>query len=291
MSIKFEIRYPNGQRGDVLIEGERAVIGSGAHCDVRLTMDQAAYEQLVVEAVGNTLRMEAKADQPAATMNGMTFSSGTLPPEAVIEVGGVRLMANLVFDGTQKQNSGPSSKKELSPASLLGLAVMVGALAFLSVWDGEGKLAPAPTESPSLFGAPPLACPQSDAGQARAYAEEQLEVAESKRERLAFAAKDGVEAVHLYELAAACFRQGNDGAGTREAEAMASGIKESLGREFRTRNLRLSHTLKVEDYELAVSDWRVLHELVADSSGVYAEWLDDVATALEARGFPPSDRQ
>ena len=291
MSIKFEIRYPNGKRDEVLVDGERAVIGSGAHCHVRLSMDQAAYEHLVVEAVGNTLRVETKVDQPPSTVNGMAFSSVALPPEAAIELGGVRLMASLVLDGGQKAGSDPAHKKELSPASVLGVVVILGTLLFLAVWDGKAPLAPPPSEAPDLFGAATSACPEGDPSQARAYAQEKLEVAESKRERLAFAARDGVEAVHLYELAAVCFQHAADAKGQHEAETLAHGIKESLAREFRTRNLRLSHTLRVEDYELAAADWRVLRELVGGASGAYTEWLDHVAKALEARGFPPMDRR
>ena len=59
--LRFEIRYPNGHREAAVVEGERALIGSASHCDVRLPMDAAAYEHVLIEVQGSTLRAESKA--------------------------------------------------------------------------------------------------------------------------------------------------------------------------------------------------------------------------------------
>ena len=60
--IQFDIRHANGQRESAVVEAERAVIGSAAHCDVRLPMDQAAFEHIVVEVVAGKLRAEPSTE-------------------------------------------------------------------------------------------------------------------------------------------------------------------------------------------------------------------------------------
>src|SRR3954463_11227417 len=103
-TIKIDIRHSNGQRESVVIEGERAIIGSASHCDVRLPMDQAAYEHVLIEVQGSTLRAESKVESPAATINGMPFAASTLATDAVLGIGNIRLYVSSVrdlFDGPQ----------------------------------------------------------------------------------------------------------------------------------------------------------------------------------------------
>src|SRR5437773_12176429 len=96
--IKFDIRHANGQRESAVVEGQRALIGSAAHCDVRLAMDQSAYEHVLIEVVGSTLRAEARAEQPPATVDGVELVASALSPDAVLGVGNTRLYVSFVPD-------------------------------------------------------------------------------------------------------------------------------------------------------------------------------------------------
>ena len=117
-----------------------------------------------------------------------------------------------------------------------------------------------------------------------AFAEEQSDLAEGKRERLPFAVEDGVAAVGLYQVAAACFRTGADDARATEAAQAADALQRELADDYRARRLRLSHLLTVEDYELAMKDVTVLRALTSEKKGRYFEWLGQVAEQLKAKG-------
>ena len=280
--IQFDIRHQNGQRESAIVEGQRALIGSASHCDVRLAMDQSAYEHVLIEAVGSTLRAEARAQQPPATIDGVELVASALSPEAVLGIGNTRLYVSFVPDALD----GPQvleNKQARSPLGLL-LVPLLGALAYLALWDGESKIAPPPAQVQALFSDAPVTCPQRDASRARAFAEEQTELAEGKQERLPFAIEDGVSAVGLYRLAASCFATGGETTRAREAEQAAALLKQDLSDEFRARRIRLSHLLTVEDYALAFKDVSVLRALTSERKGRYFEWLTQVTEQLKSKG-------
>jgi len=281
--IKFDIRHANGQRESAVVEGQRALIGSASHCDVRLAMDQSAYEHVLIEAVGSTLRAEARAQEPPATIDGVELVASTLSPEAVLGVGNTRLYVSFVpdaLDGPQVLEKQPGKSHLLA----LALIPVFGAILYLLFWDAQSKIAPPPAQVQALFSDSPVSCPQQDAGRALAFAEEQMELAEGKHERLPFAIEEGVFAVSLYRLAASCLHFGGDHARANEAEQAASLLKQSLGDEYRARRLRLSHLLTVEDYTLALKDVSVLRALTSEKKGRYFEWLAQVAEQLKAKG-------
>jgi len=282
--IQFDIRQANGQRESAVVEGQRALIGSGSHCDVRLPMDQAAYEHVLVEAVGTTLRVEARAEQPPATINGVKLVASALSPDAALGIGETRLFVNFVPDALDGPQISAKQKAQ-NPLLILALIPIFGALAYLLFWNDETKIAAAPAEVQTLFAETQAACPQQEPAQALAFAEEQSELAEGKRERLPFAVEDGVLAVGLYRLAAACFRTGADDARAHDAELAAESLKHDLTDDFRARRLRLSHLLTVEDYQLAMKDVSVLRALTGEKKGRYFEWLTTVAEQLKAKGI------
>ncbi|HKO46857.1 MAG TPA: hypothetical protein VJV79_04000 [Polyangiaceae bacterium] len=281
--IKFDIRHANGQRESAVVEGQRALIGSASHCDVRLAMDQSAYEQILIEVVGSTLRAEARAHQPPATVDGVELVAGALSPDAVLGVGGTRLYVSFVpdeFDGPRLSNK----QQATNPLLALGLIPIFGALLYLLFFEGDSKIAPPPAQVQALFADGPLACPQQDPSRALAFAEEQTEIAQGKQERLPFAVEDGVFAVGLYRLAAVCFHTGSDGVRAAEAEQAATLLEQELSDEYRARRLRLSHLLTVEDYALALKDVSVLRALTTEKKGRYFEWLTQVTEQLKAKG-------
>jgi hypothetical protein len=281
--IKFDIRHANGQRESTVVEGQRALIGSASHCDVRLAMDQSAYEHVLIEAVGSTLRAEARAKQPPATIDGVELVASALSPEAVLGVGNTRLYVSFVPDALD----GPQileKQQAKSPLLAFLLVPVFGALAYLLLGDADSKIVAPPAQVQALFSDAPVNCPQQDAGRARAFAEEQTELAEGKQERLPFAIEDGVLAVGLYRLAASCFVAGGDAGRASDAEHAATLLRQDLDDEYRARRLRLSHLLTVEDYALALKDVAVLRALTSEKKGRYFEWLAQVSEQLKAKG-------
>lgn len=283
--IQFDIQLPNGQRESTFIEGERALIGSASHCDVRLPMEQAAYEHVLVEVVGGTLRAEAKADDPPATLNRMPFSAAPLAEDSVLGIGKVRLFVTLVrdVDVGGSQLASKKSKQGSNPAVQIGLLAVFAAAAYLLLMEKDNQLAPPPQKTPELFTGAAPKCKHSNATQAVGFAAEQLALADGKRERMPFHASDGVAAVTHYQTAAACFRVAKEPEAAAEAEQAADSLKKSLQEDFRSRRLRLSHMIKVGDYEIARQDVKVLLALTEGKSGQYVDWLKRAAKDLEGK--------
>jgi hypothetical protein len=281
--IHFEVHHPSGQQETIRVEGERALIGSAAFCDVRLAIDQAAYEHILVEVVGTTLRAETKVDDPPATLNGMPLSAATLPPDAVLGVGNVRLAVSFVPDLASGPDPVTAKSKESNPvvAGLLLLGFAAAGYLILNAEDPE--IAPPPGGDLALFAKTPSSCPQSRPEQARAFALERMGLAAAKRERLPFSVRDGVTAAELYDTAAACYRLSGDADLENQATENAVTLKQDLTREFRARKLRLAHMLKVQDYALALRDVSVLSSLTADKRGPYVDWLARVGQQLERK--------
>lgn len=281
--IHFEVHHPGGQRETIRVEGERALIGSAAFCDVRLPVDRAAYEHVLVEVVGATLRAEAKADEPPATLNGMPLGAATLPPEAVLAVGGVRLVVSFVADLASGPDPVTAKVKQDNPLVAALLLVGFAVAGYLLLDAKEPEITPPPGGELELFAKAPSGCPESQPEQARALAAERVGLAAAKRERLPFSARDGVTAAELYDSAAACYRLSGEAELSKQASEIAQTLKQDLTREFRARKLRLAHMLSVEDYALAQRDVGVLSQLTTDKRGPYVDWLAKVSQQLERK--------
>lgn len=269
------------------VDGERLLIGSGAHCDVRLPLDQAASEHVAVQVVGGTVRAESKASEPPATVNGVPFTSIPLAPDVPLRIGTTLLfiaLGDFAFDGAPAERE--QKKEATSPfMKILGIGVL-GALAYLFLNHDTTPLDVAPTRTPDLFPAVAASCPQSAPDQARSFAAEKFDIAEGKRERSPFAPKEGIQAVQLYETARACFQQAGDQASAAEADGAAKQLRASITQDFRARRVRLEHLLDIGDYELAATDVRVLRSLTDGRPGPWATWLVAVNQTIRQKAPP-----
>ena len=279
--IQFDIRHANGQRESAVVEAERAVIGSAAHCDVRLPMDQAAFEHIVVEVVAGKLRAEARADQPPATINGMPLTACTLELDSALGVGRTRLFVKYVPEVQGASQASSAQKKGSNPAVQVVLLAVLAVLGYLLLQGSSSTIAPQPAKAPELFSNEAPSCPKKDPRQAAAFAQDQMLVAHGKRERMPFVMTDGVAAVDMYLVASACFSAGGQEAEAQSAKETAEALKAQITNDFRARRLRLDHMLKVEDFEVAAEDVEVLRSLMRGKKGRYVQWLAMVDKRLE----------
>jgi hypothetical protein len=284
--LRFEIRYPNGHREAAVVEGERALIGSASYSDVRLPVDQAAYEHVVIEAIGQTLRAQAKAQHPPATVNGMPLTSSPILPDTVLGVGSVQIFVSLGSGDVERPKAGSQKdkKKEGSPIiRILGL-IALPALGYMVIADDEPPLPAPPASAPALFASAAAACPEPSQQAAMALAREKRDLAEGKRERHPFAPSEGVAAVDLYRLSAACFRTAKAEDQAKDVEQTARQLTDTITADFRARRLRLEHMMAVKDYELVRTDVNTLMALTAGKQGPYVTWLSKVSEDLKRRG-------
>jgi hypothetical protein len=285
--IRFEIRYADGRKEVTHVDGERALIGHGAHCDVRLPLDQAANEHVAVQIVGETVRVETKAFDPPATVNGLPFTTMPIGPDVPLTIGATRVFISLGDFGIEGVAVVKKRNKDgTSPfMKVLGVGVLVaGAYMFMN--NDEAEAPTAPMQAPELFGPAATTCPQAAPDQARAFAVDKRDIAEGKRERSPFVPKDGVQAVELYEVAAACFRRAGDSAGASAAQSDAAQLRASITQDFRARRIRLEHLIGVGDYQLARYDVTVLRSLTEGKPGPWVNWLAHVAQVVTQSGAP-----
>jgi len=280
--LKFQIRLQTGQVEQLAIEAERVLIGSGAHCEIRLPIDQARVEHVLIELGPAGVFARALSFEPPPTINNIAFQQAPLPPGAVLGVGGCQIYVELADSAG---NVGGQAPKKKSPISLIALLILipVGAYVLLSDDEEGTTTTPSPRQVPELWAAAGAQCPYNDRGQALAFAREKMAIADAKRERRPFHVQDGVQAVPTYEAAAACFRAGGDATSGSLAEESAKFLRRDITDDFRTRRVRLDHALAIEDYVSAQKEVRVLLQFTEGKSGDYVTWLSNLERKLKLK--------
>lgn len=280
-ALLVQIRAPNGTVEQMVVDGERVLIGSGAHCDIRLGMDQAALEHLTLTPTQGGVYVQALSFDPPPTVNGVPFTQGPLPVGAIIHIGSTQLAASItdaagVTAPKQKQKSSP-----ITVISLIGIIVGGYFLLFGGPQQNEDE---APREAPALFGAAITACPQQGTrDQLLALAREKQLAADSRRERRPFYPQDGVVAVPLYEQVAACYQAAGDPAAAAEASGNAQALRRDIDLEYRTHRLRLEHFLKVGDFPSSQREVRLLRQYTEGAKGDYVAWLENLDRKLKRK--------
>jgi hypothetical protein len=127
------------------------------------------------------------------------------------------------------------------------------------------------------------ACSAAGAGvEARAFEADRL--GRAKRERYAFAGKDGVEALPLLREAVACFRDAGRIQDAQRVQAALADLCERLNVDVLSLGLTLSAALERERFAEALRTVRKLQALVGTGrTGAYAEWLDRTRRDLEGK--------
>jgi hypothetical protein len=279
-TLKFQIRLHTGQVDQLSMEAERVLIGSGAHCEIRLPVDQARVEHVLIELGPAGIFARALNFDPPPTINNIPFQQAPLPPGAVLGVGGCQILVEIT-EGAAGTPGGP--KKKTSPLMFIAMAIIVpvGLYSILVDDPVEGQKA-SPKQAPELWQAPVASCPYTG-GQALAFAREKMAVADAKRERRPFHVQDGVQAVPTYEAAGVCFRAGGDAASGTLAEESAKFLRRDITDDFRTRRVRLDHALAIEDYVSAQKEVRVLLQFTEGKSGDYVTWLSSLERKLKLK--------
>lgn len=281
--LRFDIRHPDGRVEQLTIDGDRALIGSGAHCEIRLPIDQAGIEHVLIQVSPAGVFAEARSFQPAPTINGAEFTRSQVVPGSVLGVGYTQIAITIVDLVGQ---AAVTTKKEnkVSPLTLVLAAVIVPASIysmFFAKPKSEG--APPPREIPELWEAPITNCPERSPEQARAVAEQRLAVALSKQERRPFYVQDGVAAVPLYETASACFKVAGDARFSKFAANRGDLLRREVAEDFRTHRVRLEYALSRKNWELAQKEVGVLLAFLEGQQSQYVNWLSDLERRLRLK--------
>jgi len=283
MTLTLSIQLTSAGRTESFsVEADRVRIGSAAYCEVRLPLGEAAPVQLVLEDAGPLgLRVEVLADSPPALIAGKPLSTGVFPSSAQIEIGRNRIGVATLMAAVPGASS--QRKSKTSPVTLLAAAIAIpfgfAQLAFSPRDEGLTS----PTKPPALFASARPNCPQTEPGSALAFAAQERELGDSKRERRPFRAADGVRAVGLYRMTAACLRSGGDSARANDADRAADALERDLTESYRTHRVRLDHALSTKNYVVAQSEVRALRDLLSGTPGEYVTWLESLSRRLSLR--------
>ncbi len=274
--LRFQIRQPSGQIDQLFIESERVLIGSGAHCEIRLPLDQAAVEHALVQLAPAGVFVQALSFQPPPTVNGIPFTQGPLPSDAVLGIGQFQINVTRAEGAAAAAAVGKKDdkkKQRVGPLAVITLAIAGGAAYYLFFTNDNAGGDGSAYRAPELWGPPVTQCTQPSRDRAAALAIERFGVGNSLRERRPFHVQDGINAVPIYELAAACFRVAGDEPSANEALAAANTLRKDLNDDYRTHRVRLEHSLKIEDLQTARKEVHTLLQFTEGKQGDYVTWL------------------
>ncbi|HMJ52549.1 MAG TPA: hypothetical protein VK540_10750 [Polyangiaceae bacterium] len=291
-ALRIKVHHLGGRSEELVIETETIRIGSGAHCEVRLPIDQARFEHVVARATASGVVVSARAFDPPPTLDGVDFTEALLPPGAVlrihqssIEISSVARIPDVLATDQGKRAT------NRRPAVILVLGLAAAGLMIAAKPRAKDTADDAPL-APQLFAAERPVCPRTSAEAAEAIALAKLDLATIKRERSPFHPEDGVLGVPLYELAAACFRVAGKQEEEEEASAAATQLKARVSDEFRMHQVRLQYALKVKDWKMAQDEVRTLRDYALTAEGPdgssqrgarasYAVWLSNLDRKIE----------
>ncbi len=276
-ALRFDITLPDGSRESLQTDAERVLIGRGAHCEIRLPEGEYAREHVIVERVGDALRVVARAFTPPPLLDGDPIAEAVVSAEAELAIGPVTIEIRRLETSDVAR---PATPSRATPVLRIAILIATATLGWLLLARASRTSDAAPAAIPQLWSDSPPPCPVP-AAQARAMALEKRIVADGKRERHPFYACDGVEAVTLYETAAACFRLAGDPVNADELSATARQLRAEVTDDFRVRRLRLERALAAQDEEVAAQEVVMLRGLLQDRPGPYNDWLNGLARKLE----------
>ncbi len=284
-TLRFQIQHSNGRQEQVTVEAERALIGSGAHCEIRLPIDQAAVEHILIQVGAGGVFAQALNFEPAPTIGGVPFTQAPLPADAVLGVNATQMLVSIV--GDQIGAGGPKKSGKTNP--MLIVAAMAGAALaawmFLDTDDNTTRIEP--QEFPKLWESATTTC-EKNPNEALAYANDRRVIADGKRERRMFHVKDGVDAVPLYETAAACYEKAGDKSNADASREIANSLRKELDDDYRTHRMRLQHAMGVKDLETARKEVRTLIEMTEGKEGPYVSYLHVIERDLKQKLGRPS---
>jgi hypothetical protein len=291
--LKIKVRHVGGRTEELTVETDQVLIGSGAHCEVRLPIDQARFEHVLVRSGPAGLFASARSIDPPPTLSGAEFTEAPILPGSVLRVSQsaieIEPIALTVDPSTAKQDAGSRNAR---PLVILVLGIAASAAIYLARPHAK-KTGDEPAVIPELFGATGGTCPQTEALAAEALAQSKVSLANAKRERSPFYVQDGIGAVHLYQLAGACFRMARRYEDAEQALAAADALKETITEGFRVHRMRLKYALTSNDWEMALGQVRILRtytsfgatddgdETGKHSDDEYATWLSNLNRQIE----------
>lgn len=281
--LRFSVRFPDGRNEVLTVDSDKVLVGSGAHCEIRLPAEHASVEHLEITMSVGAVYAQARAADRLPQLNGVEFMQTPVLSGSVITVGGCQLEVAVVEISDNPQVIKKKQEKT-SPVTYL-LAILAIPLAAWLILDDDGDKGPPkmPKDPPVLWDKGVANCPVSDVDEAVAVASEKWVSAEGKAERRPFRVQDGVAAVPLYEVAAACFDAAGKGDEAQAAKEAGDQLRRKVGEDYRAHQVRLEHALSVKDLITAQKEVKILRAFTEGLAGDYVVWLANIERQIQLK--------
>jgi hypothetical protein len=272
--LELSVRYPDGTRQELSVDSATALIGSGAHCEVRLPSEDAAIEQLRLSLDAAGVFGQVQSLERSVTLNDVPFVEGRLLPGSSLNIGRVELTVSVTEAVVARSQA--TKTRDPGRSATFALAALGFPLGFYLLLSQRAADTALPTEvqPPPLFAEPSgTQCPEAEQKAALAIAREERRRAEIARERAPFSGQDAVSAVVAFRRSAACFELAEAREQANDSVSQAEVLERNVETEFHVHRVRLERLLATKSYEEARTEVRLLLSYVGRHGSSYANWL------------------
>ncbi len=280
MHAYIEIVRADGRVDTRPLEGDQITLGSGADAGISIP-DAPELEPihllLAPRGEEGCWVSVAQGADTVAWVSGKKHENGILKWGSEIDIGSLSLRINHALVEEQER------KAQRRRWAIIGLLVVLLILGSLLNRKKGDRLPRRPAEAPALFAAELPACPETEHPAARARAETARDEADARVVRYPFDAQDGVAAVDLLGVAAACLQVAGDDAEAASVIAERDRIKNQIEEDYQLHRVRLGRVLKERRRDLALIETKAILALVEHRDGPYRNWLIRLQRHLEIK--------
>jgi len=275
--IEVVVTHADGAAARHSVEVEQITIGRSKLADV--TIDGAPevddLHLLAVPRLDGLWISPARDASVAPTAAGRVLGNEIVPFGAEIDIGSVTLVFRRV--ASEDRPAGLLGMRPLLMVALLAVALV------LALKPGGREAAPSTSAAPpELFDEEAVTeCP--DAEQPLRGAREASSLGASKEARYAFDARDGLEAVTLYEVASRCFEAAGDQPQARASRARRDRMRRRLIGDYKSQRVFLERAREALDHAEMLRAARAVRAYVDHRGGPYRDWLIRTERYAEAR--------
>jgi hypothetical protein len=265
MSISIELIYADGTIETHAGLGAEVTIGKSAEASLRVErVSELAPLQLLLVARRNGVWVsDARGAQVVATRDGKPVGNSIVPWGTEIDVGSLTVRV---------RRPAPPKSSTRTVALVAGLAVIAAGGLMLSRHRGGPELPSTSAQPPRLLDDAAVVCPDSPQPPGQRAAEMSSK-ADAKETRYPFAAHDGIEAVELYRMAAACYEQAKRSDQSQEMAARGADLARRLEQEYRATILQQRRALRSRDLPTVLATTGMLKTLLDGRTDPYTQWL------------------
>lgn len=276
-ALHLDVQRSEGTYEALTVAAPTILVGTAAHCDVRLGGTRSALEYVSIEHDGGVIFAHARRDTTPVSVNGQPLprERTRIGREAVFVVAETRIVAKVIEIAPADKNH--HWKRRFASAAVGLVLAALPSLVYAALHNpDEAPIGPPPNEVTPLFDRLTNRCPATAPDQALALATNARALAELQREQHPFAVRDGLAAVGSFDVASACFRDVRREAESRAAASARDALRARIEADYRVHRVRLEHAIDENDKKTAIREIRVLKSLTAGHKGAYVEWLDMV---------------